>query len=107
MDSREGEGVPGEESGEGEALVAPNGAGRRRWLWLPEAGKKTSPGRLAATGKRGGEEAPGEESGEGEALVAPEWSGQWRRLRLPEVGKKTSPGRLAATGELVEHAEAA
>ena len=29
--SREDEMVPGEENGEGEALVAPNGAGRRRW----------------------------------------------------------------------------
>ena len=42
MDSREGEGVPGEESGEGEALVAPNGAGRRRWPDWPEWGKMAS-----------------------------------------------------------------
>ena len=53
MDSRGGEEAPGEESGEGEALVAPEWPGQWRRLRLPEMGKKTSPGRLAATGELG------------------------------------------------------
>ena len=51
MDLQGGEGVPGEESGEGEALVVPEWPGQWRRLQLPETGKKTSPGRLAATGE--------------------------------------------------------
>ena len=53
MDSRGGEGVSSEESGEGEALVAPEWPGQWWQLRLPEMGKKTSPGRLAATGELG------------------------------------------------------
>ena len=50
MDSRGGEGAPGEESGEGEALVVPEWPGQRRRLRLSEMGKEPSPGRLAANG---------------------------------------------------------
>ena len=53
MDSREGEGAPGEESGEGETLVAQEWLGQWRRRQLPEMGKKTSPGRLAANGVLG------------------------------------------------------
>ena len=45
--------VVGAVSGEGEALVAPEWPGQWRRLRLPEMGKKTSPGRLAATGELG------------------------------------------------------
>src|SRR4051812_9189231 len=47
MDTLGGEGVPGEESGEEEALVAPEWPGQWRRLQSSEVGKKTSPGRLA------------------------------------------------------------
>ena len=50
MGSREDEEVPGEENGEGEALVVPEWPGQWRRLRLPEMGKETSPGRLAANG---------------------------------------------------------
>ena len=53
MDSLGGEEAPGEESGEGEALVAPEWPAQWRRLRFPEMGKKTSPGRLAATGELG------------------------------------------------------
>ena len=54
MCSRKDEEVSGEENGEGEALVVPEWLGQWRRLRLPEMGKKTSPGRLAATEKLGG-----------------------------------------------------
>ena len=50
MGSREDEEVPGKENREGEALVVPEWPGQWRRLRLPEMGKETSPGRLAATG---------------------------------------------------------
>ena len=53
MDSLGEEEAPGEESGEGEALVAPEWLRQWRRLRLPEVGKKTSPGRLAAMGELG------------------------------------------------------
>ena len=40
--SREGESVPGRESGDGEALLALEWPGPWRQLWLPEMGKETS-----------------------------------------------------------------
>ena len=50
MGSREEEKVPGEENGEGEALVVPEWPGQRRRLRLSEMGKEPSPDRLAANG---------------------------------------------------------
>ena len=50
MDLRGGEGVPGEESGEGEALVVPEWPGWWRRLQLPETGKKASLRRLQVVG---------------------------------------------------------
>ena len=46
----EEERASGGESGEGEALVAPEWPGQWRRLRLPKMGKETSPGRLAANG---------------------------------------------------------
>ena len=51
MDSRGGEEAPGEESGEGEALVAPEWSRQRRRLELPEMRKTASSGQLAAMGE--------------------------------------------------------
>ena len=53
MDSRDEERAFGEESGEGEALVAPEWPGQWRRVRLLEMGKKASSGRLAATGELG------------------------------------------------------
>ena len=50
LHSREGGRAPGGESGEGEAQVALEWPGQWRRLRLPEMGKETSPGRLAANG---------------------------------------------------------
>ena len=50
MCSRKDEEVPGEENGEGEALVVPEWPGQWRRPRLPEMRKEASPGRLAANG---------------------------------------------------------
>ena len=51
MDSRGGEEAPGEENGEGEALVAPEWSRQQQRLELPETRKTASSGRLAAMGE--------------------------------------------------------
>ena len=50
MCSWKDEEVPGEENGEGEALVVPEWPGQWRRPRLPEMRKEASPGRLAANG---------------------------------------------------------
>ena len=50
MCSRKDEEVPGEENGEGEALVVPEWPGQWRRLRLLEMRKEASPGRWAANG---------------------------------------------------------
>ena len=50
MDSRGGEEAPGEESGEGEALVAPEWSRQRRRLELSEMKKEPFPGSICCHG---------------------------------------------------------